>query len=269
MLSSRSNSTTAVLHNKPLDPTDRRIKDISLAKKLHFLCKEVKILGQIITNDGICMDPEKVDSILKWKVPTNRALCRGFIRSVGYLADDIYKVRIPLGVLSEASAETQPFRWSYTEQRAFDTIKQYIASCAPHSHMPIDHGPNHDPIWIMIDACGNGIGGVVAQGPDWKSAQVAAFYSAKMSSAQQNYPVHEQEMLAGVETMLQHRDILQGAHFTWVTVTTMSNSGPYPVTLVALTYSGHGRAVILPLRTTLGLIPIQSLLHLAVYPALM
>jgi len=32
--------------------------------------------------------------------------------------------------------------------------------------------------------------------------------------------------------------------------------------------SSHGRTVILPLSTTLGLIPVQSLLHLAVYPAL-
>jgi len=62
-------------------------------------------------------------------------------------------------------------------------------------------------------------------------------------------------------------------------VTTMSNSGSYPVTPVAsqhcsstpvtLTYSGHGRAVIPPLSMTLGLIPVQSLLHLTVYPALM
>jgi len=59
---------------------------------------------------------------------------------------------------------------------------------------------------------------------------------------------------------------------------TMSNSGSYPVTPVASqhysstpvapTYSGHGRTVILLLHTTLGLIPIQSLLHLAIYPAL-
>ena len=28
---------------------------------------------------------------------------------------------------------------------------------------------------------------------------------------------HEQVLLAGVKTMLQHRDILQGTHFTWVT----------------------------------------------------
>ena len=66
-------------------------------KELCFLCKEVKILGQIVTDDSICMDPEKVDGILKWKVLTNRMLCRGFIGSVRYLTDDIFKVHIPLG----------------------------------------------------------------------------------------------------------------------------------------------------------------------------
>ena len=69
----------------------------------------------------------------------------------------------------------------------------------------------------MTDACGNRLGGVVAQGHTWKGAKVAAFYSAKMLSAQHNYPVHEQEMMAGIETMLRHRNILQGVRFTWVT----------------------------------------------------
>jgi len=46
---------------------------------------------------------------------------------------------------------------------------------------------------------------------------VAAFYSAKLNATQRNYPVHEQEMLAGVETMLRHHDILQGTHFIWLT----------------------------------------------------
>ena len=158
-----------------------------------------------------------MDRILHSKPPTNRTLCHGFIGTVGYLADDIYKIRIPLGILSEASAETRPFKWDFTEQRAFDTIKRYVAACAPHSRMPLDYSPNREPIWMMTDACTNGVGGVIAQGPDWKTAKVAAFYSAKLSAAQQNYPVHEQELLAGVETMLRHRDVLQGVHFIWVT----------------------------------------------------
>jgi len=185
--------------------------------KLCFLCKEVKILGHVVTNDGIRMDPEKVDRVVNWKVPMNRTLCRGFIGAVGYLAEDIYKVRVPLGVLAEACAETRPYQWGYTEQRTFETVKRYVAACAPHCHVPLDYSLGSDPIWVVTNACGNGIRGVVAQGHTWKHARVAAFYSAKMSSAQCNYPIHEQELMAGVETMLRHHDILQGVKFTWVT----------------------------------------------------
>ena len=39
--------------------------------KLHFLKKELKILGRIIMDDGIRMDPDKVDNVLSWKTPTN------------------------------------------------------------------------------------------------------------------------------------------------------------------------------------------------------
>ena len=85
-----------------------------------------------------------------------------------------------------------------------------------HSRKPLEYGPNAAPVWYMTDACINGIAGVIAQGQDWKSSRVAAFFSAKMTSAQQNYPVHEQEMLAGVEGMLRYRDVLQGAKFTWL-----------------------------------------------------
>jgi len=62
----------------------------------------------------------------------------------------------------------------------------------------------------------------------------------------------------------------------WHTVTTMSSSGSYLVTPVASqysrptpvthSYSGHGRTDMPPLSMTLCLIPIQSLLHLTVYP---
>ena len=83
--------------------------------------------------------------------------------------------------------------------------------------MPIQYGPDAEPVFLLTDGCATGIAGVVCQGPEWKKAKVAAFFSAKLNSAQQNYPVHEIEMLAGVETMLQHRDILQGMKFQWIT----------------------------------------------------
>jgi len=62
--------------------------------KLRFLCRELTILGRIVDDEGIRMDPAKVDKVVNWKVPTNRDLLRGFIGAAGYLADDIYRVRV-------------------------------------------------------------------------------------------------------------------------------------------------------------------------------
>ena len=92
-----------------------------------------------------------------------------------------------------------------------------MQACVTHHRVPLAYRNGAPPVWFMMNACLNGIAGVVAQGADWKSAKVAAFFSAKLNTTQQNYPVHEQEMLAGVEGMLRHRDILQGAKFVWLT----------------------------------------------------
>ncbi|KAJ2914251.1 hypothetical protein MD484_g6182, partial [Candolleomyces efflorescens] len=185
--------------------------------KLRFLAKELDILGHIVDDHGIRMDPAKVDSVLAWKTPTNRDLLRGFLGSVGYLADDIPGVRIPMGVLSAITGDTVPFRWSFTEQRAFEDVKRAVHEAREHRRVPLDYSANAPPIWLVTDGCATGIAGVISQGDDWKTARVAAFYSAKLNDAQRNYPTHEVEMLAGVESMLRHADILQGAKFQWVT----------------------------------------------------
>lgn len=61
-------------------------------KKLQFLCSKMKVLGRIIDDDGICMDPDKVNALLRWKTLTNWDLLRGFLGAAGYLADDIDRV---------------------------------------------------------------------------------------------------------------------------------------------------------------------------------
>ncbi|THH28476.1 hypothetical protein EUX98_g5724 [Antrodiella citrinella] len=187
------------------------------ATKLKFLASEVKVLGRIVDGQDIRMDPDKVDSVLNWKVPTSKELLRGFLGSVGYLADDIATVRIPMGVLTSLTGTTTNFQWDFTHQRAFDEIKQLLHDHREHRRVPLDYSDGAPPIWLVTDGSLGGIAGVVTQGADWRTGRVAAFFSAKLSSAQMNYPVHEIEMLAGIESMQRHRDILLGCPFTWVT----------------------------------------------------
>ena len=50
--------------------------------KMQFFAEELKILGHIIDDKGISMDPHKVDKVLNWKMPTNKDLLRSFIGAV-------------------------------------------------------------------------------------------------------------------------------------------------------------------------------------------
>ena len=118
-----------------------------------------------------------------------------------------------MGILHRLTDDTVPFQWEYTHQHAFEDIKQLASKCCDHHRKPLIYESDAPPVNMVMDGCITGIAGVISHGSDWKTAKVAAFFSAKLNLAQQNYPVHEIEMLAGVETMLRHWDILQGVKF--------------------------------------------------------
>ena len=87
-----------------------------------------------------------------------------------------------------------------------------------HNHwIVLDYSKQAPPINIVTDASASGIRGIVSQGIDWKDSKIVAFFFVKLNSTQQNYPVHNVELLAGMETMLRHKNLLQGTHFYWYT----------------------------------------------------
>ena len=57
--------------------------------KMQLFQKELKILEHIVDNQGIRMDPHKVESIRQWKVLTNKDLLQGFLVFVSYLTLNI------------------------------------------------------------------------------------------------------------------------------------------------------------------------------------
>ena len=168
--------------------------------ELRFLAKELHILGWIINGHGICMDLDKVDAVVKWKTPMNCDLLRGFIGSVSYLVDDISSIRLPLGILSVVMGDAVPFHWGYTRQCAFKDVKDLVETARNHCWQLLDYSSTAELIWMVTDGCTTRVSGVVSQGADWQMAKVAAFYSENLNLAQQDYPVHEIRLLAGVET---------------------------------------------------------------------
>jgi len=131
-------------------------------KKFYLLARELKLLGRIIDTDGIRMDPAKVDSVINWKTPNSKELLQGFLGSVGFLADDIEGVCIPMGLLYGLCSGTVPFRWSETHQRAFEQIKEFTHLAREKHRMPLDYSDNALPINMVTDASSSGISGVIS-----------------------------------------------------------------------------------------------------------
>jgi hypothetical protein len=180
---------------------------------MQFFADELKILGHVIDEKGISMDPHKVDKVLNWKAPTNKDLLRSFIGAVGFLAPDCKGIRIPMGNFSGLTADSRPWRWDDTAQRSFDKVKEIVNDHRNQRRKALNYSEGAPPIWVTTDGCLTGGGGFVSQGENPDKADVVGFWSGKWNAAQQNYPVHEQELLALIETLKRFRGMLHGTYF--------------------------------------------------------
>ena len=77
----------------------------------------------------------------------------------------------------------------------------------------LNYSTSGAPINLTCDACNTGGSGIVSRGSYLYTAAVVTFWSRKFNSAQQNYPIHEQELLAIVESLKWFQNLLHGAHF--------------------------------------------------------
>lgn len=187
---------------------------LRLLRKHHLYIKDSKcdwfkqkldFLGHVISADGISMDTQKVQSILDWPPLTSSSEVASFLGLAGYYRQFIHQYSHIAAPLTELLKKEIKFVWGPEQQAAFATLKQAIASA------PMLQYPDPDkPFIITTDASGKAIGAVLSQDHGTKP-QPIAFYSRKLNSAEQNYPVHEREMLALIAALKHWRHYLQGA----------------------------------------------------------
>lgn len=75
-----------VKHVKMVFDVLRKEKLYLSPAKMQLFAERLEILGHVITDKGIMMDPHRVDAVEKWKVPTLKEHLASFLGAVGYLA---------------------------------------------------------------------------------------------------------------------------------------------------------------------------------------
>lgn len=182
------------------------------ASKGEWFKKSVKVLGHIISEKTIKMDPEKIRAIEDFKVPSCVADIQRFLGLTGHyrrFVRDFSHIAAPIYTLLKKDS-----KWKWTEDchSSFEELKKRLTS------YPILRQPDFSkPFILYTDASGIAIGAILCQVDDDGNEYVVAYASRKLKGAELNYGITEKECLAVIWAIKHFRVYLFGKKFKVVT----------------------------------------------------
>ena len=174
-------------------------------EKCEFFKKEVEFLGFLIGTEGIKIDPSKTQSIKEWPEPKNVKDVQSFLGLANYnrkFVKDYSKMATPLTNLTRKDTK---FRWDAEQRTAFEMLK--TACCEAPTLRMFDSTKR---IQIETDASDLAIGACLTQEFDGTRHPIA-YFSRKMTPAEQNYEIYDKELLAIVAALRHWRVYCEGA----------------------------------------------------------
>jgi transposase InsO family protein len=201
-------------HLEVLDAVLRRLNEAKVTlnlAKCNFCRPQLKYLGYVVDSQGLRVDPEKVESVLKIPAPKNSKEVRQFVGTASWYRRFIPDFSTRLYPLTKMLKKGKRFIWTEEAQKAFEDIR----SCLIKS--PILTCPNFDkPFTISCDASGVGLGAILSQESE-KGEAVVAYASRTLTRSEQKYSATERECLAVIWAIEKFRPYIEGTRFTVVT----------------------------------------------------
>lgn len=153
----------------------RKEKLYAKFSKCEFLLQEVQFLGHVVNNEGIKVDPAKIESIMNWERPKSPTKVRSFMGLAGYyrrFVKDFAKIASPLTKLTR---KNEKYEWNDKCEESFQELKKRLVT-APILTLPDEQGN----FMIYSDASHKGLGCVLIQ-----HGKVIAYASRQLKTHEQ------------------------------------------------------------------------------------
>jgi len=200
-------------HDKIVLEVLKRLRDNGLfvkPEKCHFKVTEVDFLGMIVSRDGIKMDPEKVNAILKWPEPTNVKQVLAFLGLGNFYWCFIKDYAIMARPMTDLTCTDTVFNFGEKERAAFEALK------AAFTRAPVLQYPNQDrEFHLETDASEFAVGGVISVKCEDGKFRPVAYMSHSMTPPERNYPIHDKEMLAIIKATEAWRHYLEATPYAF------------------------------------------------------
>lgn len=184
--------------------------------KCKLFHRQVKFLGHLVDQQGVRPDPEKIQAVQNWPVPSTTRQVRAFLGLAGYyrrFVPGFARLARPLNALlvGTSSRSSMQIQWSAECQEAFDSLK-----CALTEPPILAYADFLEPFALYTDASNQGLGAVLAQVQDGKE-RVIAYASRSLHPTERNdknYSSFKLELLALKWAITEKfKDYLTGAKF--------------------------------------------------------
>ena len=187
--------------------------------KCEFFKRSITYLGHLITDQGIQIDPSRIEKVKLWPVPRNVRELRSFLGFVKFLRKSVHhfsQLTLPFTDLlkGQKHKSTKPIPWNDHLQECFSILKEHVCT-APTLTLP---DPSK-PFEVETDASDYAVGAVLYQ-----DGKPIAFESRKLDPTQRRYSVQEKELFAVIHALRTWRHYLYGNRFVVTTVTNVISS---------------------------------------------
>ncbi|KAL0173559.1 hypothetical protein M9458_029527, partial [Cirrhinus mrigala] len=175
-------------------------------EKCAFHQHSTTFLGFVISAQGVAMDPQKLEAVRSWPLPTSLKQLQRFLGFANF-----YR-RFIRGFSSTAApltALTKPSRGEF--HLTPEAIQAFRTLCHQFTTAPILTHPDPTKAFVVeVDASNVGVGAVLSQRGTDEKLHPCSFFSRKFNSTQQRYGLGDRELLAIKWALEEWRHWLQG-----------------------------------------------------------
>ncbi|RDY07273.1 Retrovirus-related Pol polyprotein, partial [Mucuna pruriens] len=179
--------------------------------KCTFVVKTGKLLGFVVNENGIEVDPDKVRAIKEMLVPKTESKVRRFLGQVNFIARFISQLMATCSPIFKLLWKTQKMEWDIECQEAFDNIKRYFEN--PPVLVPVAPG---QPLILYLTVLEESMGCMLGQQDATGKKEQAIYYlSKKFTDCERWYSALERTCCALVWAAKRLRPYMI-AHTTWL-----------------------------------------------------
>jgi ribonuclease HI len=192
-------SSSHELHLQHLRKTFLKCRKYGISlnpKKSNFALKEGKLLGHIVSEEGVKIDPKRVEAIRNLSLPRSKKDIQSFLGTINFVRRFIGNFAELTKNITAMLRKDSEIKWTEAARQSFNDIKEAITTA------PVLISPDFSKVFYIFSFASNDtIAAVLLQKNIDDQEQPVAFFSKVLRDAETKYELLEKQAYALVKSL--------------------------------------------------------------------